>query len=148
MNHEKRMPPMTRMHTIADLPIDRALFSAATALGFVGVALGAFGAHGLEERLSAGDGEAGKWFELAVRYQFFHLPAIVIAALLAPGSQTGRVARAAGFAFALGVVTFSGTLYAMALGAPRWFGAITPFGGTLLLAGWILLLIAGLRARR
>ena len=92
---------------------------AAAALGFLGVALGAFGAHALKGKV-----DEDLW-RTAVSYQMWHvLAAMVVAAPLAKNL------------FLAGVIVFSGTLYALALGAPRWLGAVTPLGGLLLLAGW------------
>ena len=104
--------------------------------GFLAVALGAFGAHGLRSRASE---EAIGWWNTGAHYQLAHALALVLVGLLK--LQAGR-GDLAGWAFLLGSLLFSGTLYAMALGAPRFLGAITPIGGTGLLAGWILLAVA------
>jgi uncharacterized membrane protein YgdD (TMEM256/DUF423 family) len=104
--------------------------------GFLGVALGAFGAHGLKARI----GEQGiAWWQTGAQYHLVHALAIVAAGLLK--MQTGR-GDAAGLAFLLGSLLFSGTLYVMALGGPRWLGAVTPLGGLGLLGGWALLALA------
>jgi uncharacterized membrane protein YgdD (TMEM256/DUF423 family) len=103
-------------------------------LGFSGVALGAFGAHGLEQTLSVD--QRGEWWATAVNYQMWHVLAILFAAL--QHQRRGRGAGAA-MAFTLGIVLFAGSLFCLALGAPSWFGAITPFGGLALLIGWVLL---------
>ncbi len=108
-------------------------------LGFVAVALGAFGAHALEERLTP---EELQWWETAASYHLAHALALVLTGLLPVRS---RARATAGACFALGVALFSGSLYAMALGAPRWLGAITPLGGTAFLAGWLALALAGRR---
>ena len=105
----------------------------AAVLGLLGVAFGAFGAHGIS------DPEAKAWMQTGATYQLAH----VLAALLAAGLP--RPALGAGAAFLTGTVVFSGSLYAMALGAPRWMGAITPLGGLAFLAGWAMLVIAGAR---
>ncbi len=105
----------------------------AAVLGFLGVALGAFGAHGLDKAVAAERlDQALDWWHTGAVYHLLHAVAI-----LALGD---RRAAAPAWCFAAGILVFSGTLYAMALGAPRWFGAVTPFGGLLLLAGWLLLL--------
>lgn len=101
-------------------------------VGLLAVALGAFGAHALKGRL---DAEQSGWWEKAVLYHLVHA-----AALLGTGRASGRATPATA-CFAAGVLLFSGTLYAMALGAPRWFGAVTPVGGVLFLAGWLLLVL-------
>ena len=105
----------------------------AALLGALAVALGAFGAHGLRDRLAPADLAI---FETAARYQLVHALAAVFAA-----DRAARAPRAAGagWAFVAGAVVFSGSLYAIALGAPRILGAVTPLGGAGLIAGWLLL---------
>lgn len=100
--------------------------------GASGVLLGAFGAHALRGVL---DAQALELWRTAVSYHLWHALALVLA--LAVG--TGRSTRVATAAFALGIVLFSGSLYALALGAPRWVGIVTPFGGLALITGWIAL---------
>ena len=110
---------------------------AASLLGFLAVALGAFGAHGLEGKLSA---EALDWWGKATLYGLVH------AATALALSQSGkRGFTRAGWAFALGAVFFSGSLYAMALGAPRMLGMVTPIGGVSFLAGWALAAFASIK---
>lgn len=97
--------------------------------GLLAVALGAFGAHALDDRLTA---EGLDWWHTATLYALPHA-----AAALALSLHTGSgLLRKAGWAFVFGTIVFAGSLYAMALGAPRWFGAITPIGGVLYLVGW------------
>lgn len=115
------------------------LTAASAALGFTSVALGAFGAHGLQGRLSE---EALGWWQTATLYALVHAAAALALGL---SGQKG-LGQGGGWALALGALIFSGTLYAMALGAPRWFGAITPLGGTLMLAGWACLVVWALRS--
>jgi uncharacterized membrane protein YgdD (TMEM256/DUF423 family) len=98
-------------------------------LGAIAIALGAFGAHGLKERLALIP-EAGGWWETATFYLLTH--AVAVGAIAVRSVWPSRL-------WAAGALIFAGTLYAMALGAPRWFGAITPIGGSLLIAGWLLL---------
>jgi len=98
-------------------------------LGAIAIALGAFGAHGFKERLAL-ISEAAGWWQTATFYLLTHTVAI--------GAIAGRSIWPARL-WAVGSVIFAGTLYAMALGAPRWFGAITPIGGSLLIAGWLVL---------
>ncbi len=105
--------------------------------GFLGVALGAFGAHGLPRETSA---QALDWWRIAAQYHLAHALALLLGGML--GMQGLRV-DAACWSFLAGSAVFSGTLYAMALGAPRVLGAATPLGGLLLLAGWLLLAWAG-----
>jgi len=101
--------------------------------GFLGVALGAFGAHALKDRLSV---EGVEWWKTATLYHLVHA-----AAMLATGRSDGRASPAT-WCFAAGIVLFSGSLYAMALTDARWLGAVTPIGGVALLAGWFLLFIS------
>jgi uncharacterized membrane protein YgdD (TMEM256/DUF423 family) len=109
--------------------------------GLVAVAAGAFGAHGLKSRLTP---DLLAVFETAARYQMFHALAL-LAAAWAIGRWTGRAAVAAGWCFAGGTLVFSGSLYLLALTGLRAFGAITPVGGALFLAGWLLLAVAAWR---
>ncbi len=101
--------------------------------GFLGVGLGAFGAHGLPRDTGA---QALDWWKTAALYHLAHALALLLAGTL--GLLGARV-DAACWCFLAGSAIFSGTLYAMALGAPRFLGAITPLGGLLLLFGWLLL---------
>jgi len=111
--------------------------------GFLAVALGAFGAHGLSARLSSALDGAKRlsWWETAAHYHLVHALALCMVALLA--ARIPQV-RYAGAAFTLGTLLFSGSLYAMALGGPRWLGAVTPLGGLAFLAGWAVLAWCGL----
>ena len=100
-------------------------------LAALGVALGAFGAHGLRALL---DDNALGWWQTAVQYQMWHaLGLLALGAARLPGSGLSAVL------LALGTVIFAGTLYAMALGGPRWLGAVTPIGGSLMILGWLVL---------
>lgn len=105
-------------------------------LGFLGVAIGALGAHAIKTRVSP---EALGWWETGARYHLIHAVAMLVVTL-APGAQAKWRRRSARL-FAIGIAIFAGTLYAMALGAPRWFGAITPLGGVGLMLGWLALLM-------
>jgi uncharacterized membrane protein YgdD (TMEM256/DUF423 family) len=110
-------------------------------LGASGVALGAFGAHGLKSRV---DPAMLAVFETAVRYHLTHALALLAVAWAAerwPGSP----ATAAGWLFVAGIVIFSGSLYLMVLTGARWLGAVTPIGGLALIAGWCALALAALR---
>ena len=106
-------------------------------LGFLGVALGAFGAHGLEGRLTS---EGLAWWETATFYLLVH------ASLAAAISLHGKRFRWPVMLWIGSAAVFAGTLYLMALGAPRWLGAITPLGGLGLLAGWLGLALSSLRS--
>jgi uncharacterized membrane protein YgdD (TMEM256/DUF423 family) len=100
--------------------------------GFLAVALGAFGAHGLRDRLLPEDMAI---FEVAVRYQMYHALGLVVVAVLT-ALVPGFRGRGVGWAFTLGVLIFSGSLYALVLTGQRWLGALTPLGGLALLVGW------------
>ena len=102
-------------------------------LGLSGVALGAWGAHGLTGFL--GHDNIGAW-GTAVQYQLIHAVAIVALSL----SPSRRNLDLSGWLFALGVVVFCGSIYTLVLGGPRWLGPVTPVGGVLFLVGWSLLI--------
>jgi uncharacterized membrane protein YgdD (TMEM256/DUF423 family) len=105
------------------------------ALGFLGVAAGAFGAHALKGSLAPAMMDV---YETAARYQIVHAVALVVVALALERRGT-RPLAVAGVLFAIGIVLFSGSLFALALlSAPRW-GLVTPFGGMCLLTGWACL---------
>ena len=114
--------------------------------GFAAVALGAFGAHALRERFEGAEGiKFQGWWTTATQYQLAHAVALLgLAALLS--RQPSGAASLAGACFTFGALVFSGTLYAMALGGPRWLGAITPIGGLLLLAAWVSVFVAALKS--
>src|SRR5262245_55044729 len=117
--------------------MDRTFLFIGALLGFVGVAFGAFGAHGLRSRLSP---EMLAVFETAVRYQMYHTFAILIVAAAIGHLGTARLLVIAGWCFFAGVVLFSGSLYALTLTGVGTLGAITPLGGVLFLIGWALLI--------
>jgi uncharacterized membrane protein YgdD (TMEM256/DUF423 family) len=100
--------------------------------GASAVLLGAFGAHALRDVLDAAHHE---WWHTAVEYHFWH----ALALALAVACGQGKAARVALWAFVLGIVLFSGSLYALALGMPRWMGIVTPFGGVAFIVGWVAL---------
>ena len=106
-------------------------FRVAAVFGFLGVALGAFGAHGFHDLLER-NGRAATW-ETAVLYHLVHAAVLVAITLREP------VGKIAWRLFAAGIVIFSGTLYLLALTNLRWLGAITPLGGVCLLGGWLAL---------
>jgi uncharacterized membrane protein YgdD (TMEM256/DUF423 family) len=114
--------------------------------GFLAVALGAFGAHGLKARLATvADGtQRLAWWETAAHYHLMHALAIALCAYVAARAP-GTAAHASGFCFLAGIVLFSGSLYAMTL-TGRALGAVTPLGGLFLLAGWAAVTIAALRS--
>lgn len=99
--------------------------------GFVSVAVGAFAAHGVS------DAKAAEWLRLGAQYELVHALATLACALVM--TLGGAKARFAPAFFLSGSVFFCGSLYAMALGAPRILGAVTPVGGVLFLIGWAVL---------
>ncbi|RYZ08264.1 MAG: DUF423 domain-containing protein [Myxococcales bacterium] len=109
-----------------------------SASGFLAVALGAFGAHGLQSRLAgAADGAKRlEWWQTAAHYHLMHALALAVVALVIVRAPQ---ARFAGYAFTVGTLLFSGSLYAMTLGGPRVLGAVTPLGGLGFLVGWAVL---------
>jgi uncharacterized membrane protein YgdD (TMEM256/DUF423 family) len=110
--------------------------------GLLGVALGAFGAHGLESRLSPADLET---FEIGVRYQMYHALALLGLGLWAARSP-GKLLPAAAAAMLLGVAMFSGGLYVMVFVGNVLHWAIVPLGGLALIVGWLLLAVAAIAA--
>ncbi len=111
----------------------RSLLLLGSLFAFFGVALGAFGAHGLKSYLAP---DMLAIFETAVRYQMYHVFGIFIAAVLADSIPA---AGTAGRLFGAGIVLFSGSLMVLSLTGIRTFGLVTPFGGLCFLAGWSLL---------
>jgi len=120
--------------------MDRTLLLAGALCGFTGVALGAFGAHGLRSRLSP---EMLAVFETGVRYHVYHALAVVATAAVA-ARLPGRAVPAAGWLFVLGILLFSGSLYLLALTGMTRLGAVTPIGGLAFLIGWALLAFAAI----
>ena len=116
--------------------MDRLFFCIGAFSGFLGVLLGAFGAHLLKQRL---DPEMLGVFEVGVRYQMYHALALLVLSLLASHSPAPSITWA-GRLMTTGIVIFSGTLYALSLSGKSWWGAITPIGGLVLLAGWACLI--------
>ena len=119
--------------------MNKALLAVGAIDGGIAVAAGAFGAHALKERLTE---KALSVFETAARYQMYHALAIVLCAALA-GSLAG--AKLAGWSMQIGIVLFSGSLYALALTDVKVLGAITPIGGLAFLFGWVWLAVSALR---
>lgn len=109
--------------------------------GFLGVAFGAFGAHALRHRLSP---ELLSAWKTGVEYQFYHAFALLVVGWLLRSFSSSAL-QLAGLSFAVGVLLFSGSLYALALSGVRGLGVITPVGGLLFLVGWTCLIVAVLR---
>ena len=112
----------------------RTWMSLAAMIGFLSVAIGAFAAHGIA------DAQAKEWLRIGATYSFIHILATFACAVF---MQIGALrARFAPAFFLAGSLLFAGSLYAMALGGPRWLGAVTPVGGILFLIGWGVLVWA------
>ena len=111
----------------------------------LGVLLGAFGAHWLRARLET---QALEWFQTGLNYHFIHSLSLIALALIVIWLRTMTVPSSSAFlshaavAFIVGIILFSGSLYLMALGAPRWLGMVAPLGGLSFLAGWVLLVVS------
>ncbi len=106
---------------------------ASSIFGLTGVVLGAFGAHALHDTLVT-HGSTGTW-ETAVHYHLFHAVALLILGLARPAGPAPWLRRA-GIAWGTGIVLFSGSLYLLALGGPKWLGPMTPLGGLGFIVGW------------
>jgi uncharacterized membrane protein YgdD (TMEM256/DUF423 family) len=115
--------------------LGKPLYICAAVAGFLGVALGAFGAHALKSTLAP---DFLAVFETGVRYQMYHVFAL-FAAAWAWERWPSRVFAVAGWLFVAGILMFPGSLYLLALTGARALGAITPFGGLAFLAGWLCL---------
>lgn len=109
---------------------------------FLAVALGAFGAHILKERIGE---SAIETFETGVHYQMIHGLAMLLGALLAGKWGESKRLRWSARLFLIGVILFSGSLYGLAAGGWRWLGPVTPLGGLAFLGGWLLLALEAWR---
>jgi len=125
--------------------------------GFLAVALGAFGAHGLRDHFKVNENDPYEVkvrnermmenFETGARYQMYHALALVAVAVVSVVGKSGKSVCVAGWAFVLGTILFSGSLYVLVLTGQRWLGAITPFGGGAFLVGWAALALAASRPK-
>lgn len=106
--------------------------------GFFAVALGAFGAHALKDKLTP---ELMNDFQIGAHYHLTHALALLAVGLLA-GRVPSKPAGAAGWLFTVGILVFCGSLYLLAITGKKWLGAITPIGGACFLSGWICLFLA------
>jgi uncharacterized membrane protein YgdD (TMEM256/DUF423 family) len=107
--------------------------------GLLGVTLGAFGAHGLRDRLDLS--QLSSW-QTAVQYQLVHGIALLIVGVWLLQTGVGAL-RYAGVFFAVGVALFSGSIYILVLTSASWLGPVTPFGGLFLMVGWLAVIYAG-----
>jgi uncharacterized membrane protein YgdD (TMEM256/DUF423 family) len=112
-------------------------------LAATGVALGAFGAHALKSRLPP---DLLALWHTGVQYHLWHALGVIAVGLSAAIVPDGPWLRGAGALLLAGILLFSGSLYALALGAPRGLGALTPIGGISLMLGWLALVVAVLRS--
>jgi uncharacterized membrane protein YgdD (TMEM256/DUF423 family) len=121
--------------------IHRGLMLAAGVCGFTGVLAGTFGAHGLKGRLAE---NLLSDYHTGVLYHLIHAVALLGVAIVAasPALSRSRVVVAAGWCMLVGIVVFSGSLYALAITGAKWLGMVTPFGGVSFLVGWALLAVA------
>ena len=118
----------------------KVFISLAAIFGGSSVAAGAFASHALKEQLSE---RALEIFEVGARYQMYHALALLLVAILLGQSQTSSTSLiASGWLFIIGILIFSGSLYALSLSDIKILGAITPLGGVAFIAGWGALLIA------
>jgi uncharacterized membrane protein YgdD (TMEM256/DUF423 family) len=115
--------------------LDRRLYSWAAIAGFLGIALGAFGAHALKSNLSP---ERMAVIETGIRYQMYHVFALALTAW-GWSRWPRRIFVVAGILFGTGIALFCGSLYLLGLTGTRAWGAVTPFGGLAFLAGWLCL---------
>jgi uncharacterized membrane protein YgdD (TMEM256/DUF423 family) len=122
------------------LAVDRTFLLLGAVAAFLGVTLGAFGAHGLRGRLTP---DMLAVFETAVRYHMYHALALLLVAVVM-GRMSGWLIQTAGWCFVAGILLFSGSLYALALSGVTILGAITPIGGVAFLAGWACLAFAAI----
>jgi len=105
----------------------------------IAVALGAFGAHGLKSMVST---QQLEWWHTATLYLFVHALGLLMVGLLI---RLNYATQTTAWLLQIGIIIFAGSLYAMTLGAPRWFGAMTPIGGVIMIAGWLWLAVTTFR---
>ncbi|MBW4526963.1 MAG: DUF423 domain-containing protein [Phormidium tanganyikae FI6-MK23] len=121
----------------------RFFLSMGAILAGISVASGAFATHALKAKL---DDRALAIFETGARYQMYHAIALILVALFMSRAEfTDPLFTASGIAFILGIVLFSGSLYALSLSGVKWLGAVAPLGGTAFMVGWVCLAIAAWR---
>jgi len=115
--------------------MERIFFIAGSISALIAVVAGAFGAHGLKNKLAP---DLLNIFEVGARYQMYHAIGLIIVAI-ASGRLDSATSLWAGWLFIGGTILFSGSLYALSLTGTRWLGAITPIGGLMFIAGWACL---------
>jgi len=122
--------------------MDRTFFVLASIFGGLSVALGAFGAHALDDRLT--EALMGT-YQTAVQYQFYHALALVAVAYAITRWPGGNMPVIAGWLFVAGILLFSGSLYVLVMTNTSWLGAVTPLGGVAFIIGWALLAVTAWR---
>jgi uncharacterized membrane protein YgdD (TMEM256/DUF423 family) len=122
--------------------MQRSFFIIGSGFAMIGVIAGAFGAHGLKGSIS---GEMLETFEVAVRYQMYHSLGL-LAVAWAISRWHSQPIHMAGWLFVIGILVFSGSLYILSLTGIRWFGAIAPVGGLVLIVGWVCLIWGTMRS--
>jgi uncharacterized membrane protein YgdD (TMEM256/DUF423 family) len=131
------------MITLQESRISRWVLVAGAGFAMLAVMIGAFAAHGLKQVL---DAYSLGLFETAARYQMYHAIGLLIVAVMSTFPRISpRWLKFAAFAFILGIVLFSGSLYLLALSGIKWLGAITPLGGVAFMFGWLALIVAALK---
>lgn len=122
----------------------RNVFRIGALMAALGIVAGAFGAHVIKGKVEPKDLET---FEIAVRYQMYHALGLMAVAgwfqALADRDTVAKTPKTAVLMLITGTIIFSGTLYGIVAGGPRWLGAITPIGGTLQIIGWAMLAFCG-----
>jgi uncharacterized membrane protein YgdD (TMEM256/DUF423 family) len=111
---------------------------AASISGFLAVAIGAFGAHGLKQKISE---EMMAVYQTGVQYHFYHTLALLGVGILLQQFPQSLALKVSGWGMLLGMLVFSGSLYLLVLSGTRWLGAITPIGGLALLVAWLALAV-------
>ena len=129
---------------MADLAVPRFLIVLGSINAFLAIALGAFGAHGLKERISS---EMLVVYQTGVQYHIIHSMALILLGLMARCFEHDRLPMWAGCLFMAGILVFSGSLYILSLTGVRGWGMVTPLGGLSFLAGWITLAAAAARGK-
>jgi uncharacterized membrane protein YgdD (TMEM256/DUF423 family) len=123
--------------------MSRHLIVIAGIFGLLAVVIGAFGAHGLKNRLAP---DLMSAYQTGVQYHFYHALALLACGILMRTGIDNSAMRISGYAFIAGIILFSGSLYVLAVTGLRWLGAITPLGGVAFIAGWLFLILGVLRS--
>jgi len=123
--------------------LGRTLIMIAALSGLFAVLLGAFGAHGLKARLTP---EMMAIYQTGVQYHFYHTLTLLICGFLIHSGMDNTAMRISAYAFIIGIVIFSGSLYLLAITDVRWLGAVTPIGGLAFIVGWASLFVGVMRS--